>query len=123
MSNKDLGAGRPCLFRGGYAAKDTAANRLTMTVDGGNWRALHAMLGAAVSQTFTYDEHTSFVTWQGGGGPRVVGEDAVPCGADGTRLAIRIRAPKLTPIATLVATPAALVNVREPVTSDEPPAQ
>jgi hypothetical protein len=52
----------------------------------------------------------------------VVGEEPVPCGPDGTRVAIRVRAPKLTPLATIVATPAALVNVREPLKDDEPPA-
>jgi hypothetical protein len=118
VSNKDLGDGRLFLFRGTCTGKDTTANKLTVTVTGGNWRALYAMLGQSVSQTFSYDDHTAFVSWSTGR-PRKVDEDNVPCGADGTPLALRIRAPKLTPLATLVATPAALVNVREPAADDE----
>ena len=52
------------------------------------------MLGQSVSQTFSYDDYTAFVSWSTGR-PRKVDEDNVPCGADGTPLAIRIRAPKL----------------------------
>ena len=77
------------------------------------------MLGQSTSQTFTYDDSTAFVSWQTGR-PRPVNEDAIPCGADGTPLAIRLRAKRDTPLATLVATPAAIVNVKEPVASDEP---
>jgi hypothetical protein len=121
VSAKDLGRGRLYLFRGVCTAKDTAANRLTINVHGGNWRALHAMLGSPIAQTFAYSDSTSFVSWHTGR-PRVVGEEQVPCGPDGTRVAIRVRAPKLTPLATLVTTPAALVNVREPLKDDEPPA-
>jgi hypothetical protein len=119
VTAKDLGNGRLFLFRGTCTAKDTAGNHLTITVDGGNWWALKAMLGQSTSQTFTYDDSTALLSWQTGR-PRPVTEDAIPCGPDGTRLAIRMRARRDAPLATLVTTPAAIVNVKEPVVSDEP---
>jgi hypothetical protein len=121
VTDKNLGQGRLFLFRGICTAKDTAGNHLTVTVQSGSWWALKAMLGQPVSQTFTYDDSTAILSWQSGR-PRPVTEDAIPCGADGTRVAVRLRARRDTPLSTLVSTPAAIVNVRDPIVSDEPSA-
>ena len=118
VSDKDLGDGRLFLFRGTCTAKDTTANKLTVTVDG---RQLAGALRDARPERLADVQlrRPHGVRLLEHGRPRKVDENNVPCGADGTPLALRIRAPKLTPLAALVAKPAALVNVREPAADDE----
>ena len=103
-------AGRQYLFGGRASAVDTTAKTITMTVAWGNWRSLHAMLGAPISQTFHYNAQTIFVTWKGGL-PRLLTPDQISAGDP---LKIRVFGPRAASLASLTATAAYKVHDREP---------
>jgi hypothetical protein len=86
--------------------------RLNMT--DGNHRALKALLGQPLDQTFTYDAHTIFVLWQGGV-PHVISPGQLVVG---DRISVRIRAPQSYSLAQVEATPANHVGDHEPATSN-----
>jgi hypothetical protein len=102
--------GRQYLFGGRASAVDTTAKTITLTVNWGNWRALHAMLGSPVSQTFHYSDQTIFVTWKGGM-PHLLTPDQITAGDP---LRIRVFGPKGSSLADLTATAAYKVHDREP---------
>ena len=77
------------LFAGTLDAP-AAGGHLTLHIRDGNLRALRAMLGQALDQTFSYDRHTVFVVWQGRV-PTVVSPGQVHTGDSVT---VRIRAPR-----------------------------
>ncbi len=76
------------LFSGTLDAP-ASSGHLTLHIRDGNLRALRAMLGQALDQTFSYDRHTVFVLWQHGV-PTVVSPGSLHTG---DRLTVRIRAP------------------------------
>lgn len=94
-------------FRGtAVVAPGTGATQIQVQVDGGNRPALKALLGAAQPTTFTADAKTRWIVVSGNT-PLLGASDTVLAG-DVVRVVVR--APWHTPLATLVATPAASVT-------------
>jgi hypothetical protein len=94
----------------GTVAGPQSGGTIGLHVDSGNWKALQAMLGQSLDQTFTYDSGTIFLLW----------ENRVPTVIDpsqlkaGDRITVRIRAPRGDSLAQVEATPAAHVGDHEP---------
>jgi len=76
--------------------------RLTLHISNGNLRALRAMLGQPLDQTFTYDRGTIFVLWRGRV-PTVISPSQLRVG---DRISVRIRAPRASPLAQVEQAPA-----------------
>jgi hypothetical protein len=94
-------------FRGtAVVAPGSAATQIQVQVTGGNRPALKALLGAAQPTTFTTDSKTRWIAVNGNA--PVLGASATVLAGDLVRVVVR--APRHTPLATLVATPAASVT-------------
>jgi hypothetical protein len=94
-------------FRGeAVAAPGSGAATIQVQVTGGNRQALKALIGAAQPTTFTTDAGTRWISVHGNM-PLLGASDTVLAG-DIVRVVVR--APFHTPLATLVATPAASVT-------------
>jgi hypothetical protein len=89
------------LFSGTLDAP-AAGGHLTLHIRDGNLRALRAMLGQPLDQTFSYDRHTVFVLWQHGV-PTVVSPGQLHTG---DRVTARIRAPRAFSLAQVEQVPA-----------------
>ena len=87
-----------------------ASHRISLHITSGNWRALHAMLGQALDQTFRYDSQTIFILWQGGV-PTVISPSQLRVG---DRISVRIRAPRNDSLAQVEQVPANHVGDHEP---------
>jgi hypothetical protein len=68
------------------------------------------MLGQSLDQSFTYDDGTIFLLWQGGV-PTVISPSQLRAG---DRITIRIRAARASSLGQVEATPAAHVGDHEP---------
>jgi hypothetical protein len=101
---------QPLWLFAGTAAGPGSGGHIGVHVESGNWKALHAMLGQPVDQSFTYDDGTMFVRWQGGN-PTVIDASQV---AAGDRVVVRIRAARSSSLGQVTATPANRVGVHEP---------
>jgi hypothetical protein len=108
------GAGPLWLFIGTVAGPQSGGH-VALHVDSGNWKALHAMLGQALDQSFTYDDGTIFLLWQGGH-PTVIGPSQLQAG---DRITVRVRAPRNSTLAQVEATPANHVGDHEPPPAPE----
>src|SRR5438876_326063 len=86
-------------FSGGLLA---APGTIALHVMSGNWKALQAMLGQPLDQTFRYDDGTIFLLWQGRV-PTVIDASQLKAG---DRITVRIRAPRSDSLAQVEATPA-----------------
>lgn len=95
----------PFQFRGTVLA-DATSDSVTVDVNGGNRRALRALLGVDSAVKFTLDGKTKFTIWNGT--TPVRGSVADIDAGDAVRLVIW--APRRSSIATLAATPAHRVN-------------
>jgi hypothetical protein len=102
--------GRPLWLFIGSVGGPQAGGHIALHVTSGNWKALNAMLGQPVDQSFTYDDGTIFLLWQGGV-PTVIGPSQLKAG---DRITVRIRAPRNSTLAQVEATPAARVGDHEP---------
>jgi hypothetical protein len=89
------------LFSGTLDAP-AAGGHLTLHIRDGNLRALRAMLGQALDQSFSYDRHTVFVLWQHGV-PTLVSPGSLHTG---DRVTVRIRAPRAFSLAQVEQVPA-----------------
>jgi hypothetical protein len=107
--------GQPLWLFVGSVAGPQSGGHIALHVDSGNWKALHAMLGQSLDQSFTYDDGTIFLLWQGGV-PTVISPSQLKAG---DRITIRIRSPRDSSLAQVEATPAAHVGDHEPA----PPAE
>jgi hypothetical protein len=87
-----------------------SGGHISLHITSGNWKALQAMLGQPLDQTFTYDSKTIFLRWTGRV-PAVIAASQLKVGEATT---IRIRAPRASTLAQVEATPAARVVDREP---------
>ena len=76
----------------------------------GNRLALLSLLGQPVDQTFTYGYGTIFLLWQGKV-PTIISPSQLKAG---DRITVRIRAPRISTLAQIEATPAAHVGDHEP---------
>jgi hypothetical protein len=97
------------LFRGRLTAVGTNGT-IGVTVNGGNKRALHLLLGSGRDQTFTTGGTTIFLLWQGKV-PTVIDASKLVVG---DRVAVRIRAAAKSSLAQVEATAAKHVGDREP---------
>jgi hypothetical protein len=90
----------------GQLQSPPAGTSLTVTVQGGNRHALHAMLGQGQTQVFATGEKTVFLKWAKGI-PAVV---AIGDLAQGDHVAVNIRAPRGASLAEVLATQAGTVG-------------
>ena len=97
------------LFRGTLDAPATGG-ALTLHIRDGNLRALRAMLGQPLDQTFHYDGHTVFVLWQGRV-PTVISPAQLH---PGDTISVRIRAPHAFSLGQVEQVPANHVGDHEP---------
>jgi hypothetical protein len=102
--------GRPLWLFIGNVAGPQSGGHIALHVTSGNWKALNAMLGQSLDQSFTYDDGTIFLLWQGRV-PTVIGPSQLRAG---DRITVRIRAPRESTLAQVEATPAAHVGDHEP---------
>jgi uncharacterized protein (DUF58 family) len=100
------------LFRGTLDAP-AAGGKLTIHVNGGNRRALHKMLGQPRDETFSYNDATIFLLWQGKV-PTVIQPSDLKVGE---RITVRIRAPFGSSLGQIENTPARHVGEHEPAAS------
>ena len=94
----------------GTVSGPQSGGHVALHVTAGNRLALRGMLGQPQDQTFTYNDGTIFLLWQGKV-PTVI--DAAHLKA-GDRITIRIRAPHDSTLAQVEATPARHVGDHEP---------
>ena len=105
------GGARPLWLFIGDVAGPQAGGHVALHVTSGNWKALHAMLGQPLDQSFAYDDGTIFLLWQGGV-PTVIGPSQLRAG---DRITVRIRAPRDATLAQVEATPAKRIGDHEPM--------
>ena len=103
-------AGKPLWLYVGTVDGPQTGGHILLHVKGGNARALRTLLGQSSDQTFTYDDNTVFLLWQGKV-PTVIAASQLKAG---DRITVRIRAPRLSTLAQIEATPARHVGDHEP---------
>jgi hypothetical protein len=103
---------RPLWLFIGRLEAPAAGGHFTLSMADGNHRALKALLGQGLDQTFSYDGHTIFVLWQGGV-PTVISPSQMVVG---DRISVRIRAPQGYSLAQVEATAANHVGDHQPDT-------
>lgn len=102
---------KPLFLFVGTVTGGQSGGHIALHVTSGNWRALKTMLGqASVDQTFTYDNGTIFLLWQGRV-PTVIDPSQLKAG---DRITVRIHAPRASTLAQVESTPAARVGDHEP---------
>ena len=99
------------LFRGTLTA--AGSDSVTLSVHGGNRRAVRLLIGQSSSETFSVGGDTIFLLWQGKV-PTVISLAQLKLG---DRVVVRIRAPRHASLAQVEASPAAHVGDREPAGS------
>ena len=104
------GKARPLYLYAGTVTGGQSGGHIALHVTGGNWRGLKSMLGQSLDQSFTYDDGTIFLLWQGRV-PSVIAPSRLKAG---DRITIRVRAPKAATLAQVEATPANHVGDHEP---------
>jgi hypothetical protein len=87
-----------------------SGGHIALHVTSGNWKALQAMLGQSLDQSFAYDGGTIFLLRQGRV-PTVIDPSQLKAG---DRITVRVRAPRASTLAQVEATPAAHVGDHEP---------
>ncbi len=94
----------------GTVAGGQAGGHIALHVTGGNWRGLRSMLGQSLDETFTYDEGTIFLLWQGKV-PTVIDPSQLKAG---DRITVRVRAARAATLQQVEAIAAAHVGDHEP---------
>ena len=108
---QNAGGGKPLFLYVGTVAGGQAGGHISLHITSGNWRGLRTMLGqASVDQTFSYDNGTIFLLWQGRV-PTVIEPSQLKAG---DRITIRIRAAGNATLAQVEATAANHVGDHEP---------
>jgi hypothetical protein len=102
--------GQPLFLYVGTVAGAQSGGHLALHVKAGNRRALRSLLGQSADQTFTYDDGTIFLLWQGKV-PTVIDASQLKAG---DRITVRIRAPRASTLAQVEATAANHVGDHEP---------
>jgi hypothetical protein len=105
----------PLWLFAGTVSGPQSGGHVALHVTSGNWKALQSMLGQSLDQSFTYDDGTIFLLWQGRV-PTVIGPTQLHAG---DRITVRIRAPRADTLAQVEATPAAHVGDHEPAPAPE----
>jgi hypothetical protein len=93
---------RPLWLFVGNLIAPAANGHVTLQITDGNLRALRAMLGQPLGQTFAYDARTVFIRWQHGV-PSVISPSQLVVGE---RVSVRIRAPRAFSLAQVEQVPA-----------------
>jgi hypothetical protein len=101
---------RPLWLFIGTLNASAAGGHFTLHITNGNLRALRAMLGQPLNQTFTYDSHTVFVLWHGRV-PTLISPSQLGVG---DRISVRIRAPRAFALGQVEAVPANHVGDHQP---------
>ena len=106
------------LFRYVGQVTATSGSSVTLSVRSGNRPALRSLLGQGQVQTFTTGSQTVFLRWTAGRPTQISIGDISP----GDIVAVNVRAPRGSSLATIVATPAPLVGDHGPtlVRPDQP---
>ena len=104
------GPSRPLYLFVGTVTGPQSGGHIALHVTSGNWRGLQSMLGQPLDQTFSYDDGTIFLLWQGKV-PTVIDASHLQ---PGDRITIRVRAPRTFTLAQVEATPANHVGDHEP---------
>jgi len=104
------GNGRALFLYVGTVAGGQAGGHISLHVTGGNWRGLRSMLGQSLDQTFTYDDGTIFLLWQGKV-PTVIEPSQLKAG---DRITIRVRAARAATLQQVESIAAAHVGDHEP---------
>jgi hypothetical protein len=107
--------GLPLWLFAGSVSGPQSGGHVALHVTSGNWKALQAMLGQSLDQSFTYDDGTIFLLWQGRV-PTVISPSQLKAG---DRITVRIRAPRADTLAQVEATAAAHVGDHEPAPAPE----
>jgi hypothetical protein len=107
--------GRPLWLFVGNVSGPQSGGHIALHVLSGNWKALQAMLGQSLDQSFTYDDGTIFLLWQGHV-PTVIGPSQLQAG---DRITVRVRAPRSATLSQVEATAANHVGDHEPATAPE----
>ncbi len=94
----------------GTVAGAQAGGHIALHVTAGNRLALRSLIGQPADQTFSYDEQTIFLLWQGKV-PTVIDASQLKAG---DRITIRIRAPRKASLSAVEGTPANHVGDHEP---------
>jgi hypothetical protein len=102
--------GRPLYLYVGTVTGPQSGGHIALHVTSGNWRGLQSMLGQAVDQSFSYDDNTIFLLWQGKV-PTVIDPSHLQAG---DRITVRIRAAGDATLAQVESTPAKHVGDHEP---------
>ena len=102
---------KPLYLYVGTVAGPQSGGHIQLTVTAGNRRALKTLLGQSSTQTFTYDDGTIFLLWQGKV-PTVIDPSQLKAG---DRITIRIRAAAKSSLTDVESTPAVHVGDHEPV--------
>jgi hypothetical protein len=87
-----------------------SGGHVSLHITDGNLRALRAMLGQPLNESFSYDAHTVFVLWQGRV-PTVISPGQLRVG---DRISVRIRAPHSFSIGQVEQVPANHIGDHEP---------
>ena len=109
------GKARPLYLFAGTVTGGQSGGHIALHVTGGNWRALKSMLGQSLDQSFSYDDGTIFLLWQGKV-PTVIDASQLKAG---DRITVRIRAPRSFSLAQVEAVPANHVGDHEPAPAPE----
>ena len=103
-------ASLPLYLYVGSVTGPQSGGHIALHVTSGNWRGLQSMLGQGLDQTFSYDDNTIFLLWQGRV-PTVIDASHLQAG---DRITVRIRAPRGATLAQIEASPAKHVGDHEP---------
>jgi hypothetical protein len=107
----NAGRGKPLFLYIGTVAGGQSGGHVSLHITSGNWRGLKTMLGqASVDQTFSYDNGTIFLLWQGRV-PTVIDPSQLKAG---DRITVRVRAARDSTLAQVEATPATHIGDHEP---------
>jgi hypothetical protein len=104
------GPSQPLYLFVGTVTGPQSGGHIALHVTSGNWRGLQSMLGQPLDQTFSYDDGTIFLLWQGKV-PTVIDASHLQ---PGDRITIRVRAQRTSTLAQVEATPANHVGDHEP---------
>jgi hypothetical protein len=108
---QNAGGGKPLFLYIGTVAGGQAGGHISLHITSGNWRGLRTMLGqSSVDQTFTYDNGTIFLLWQGRV-PTVIEPSQLKAG---DRITVRVRAARNSTLAQVEATAANHLGDHEP---------
>jgi hypothetical protein len=102
--------GRALFLYVGTVTGAQAGGHIGLHVSGGNWRGLRSMLGQSLDQSFSYDDGTIFLLWQGRV-PTLISAAQLKAG---DRITIRVRAARASTLAQVEAVAANHVGDHEP---------